>query len=93
MEMIKSLCMTLVHFPSLKCIQEGRQCHNRVDFQFGVKLDSISFPDIFNSCSDLIVNVHCSGESASQVRELKTTFSFCPFTVMVGSLYGFPGAG
>ena len=24
---------------------------------------------------------------------LSTTFSFCPFTVMVDSLYGFPGAG
>ena len=24
---------------------------------------------------------------------LSTTFSFCPFVVMFGSLYGFPGAG
>ena len=36
--------------------------------------------------------MHCSRESASQVGELSTTFSFYPFTVMVGSLYGLPGA-
>ena len=49
-----------------------------VDFQLGVKLDSISLPDIYtesskchtgscNSGSDLIINVHCSGKSVSQV--------------------------
>ena len=101
--MVKSLCMThvLVYCAGLTCIQEGWQNHSRVDFQLGVKLDLISLPDICtesskchtgfcNSGSDLIINVHCSGKSASQVGELSTTFSFCPFAVMVGSLYGMP---
>ena len=97
--MVKSLCMTLVYCPGLTCIQEGWQYHSLVDFQLGVKLDSISLPDICtesskchtgfcNSGSDLIIDVHCSVKSASQVGDS----SFCPFTVMVGSLYGFPGA-
>ena len=99
--MVKSLCMTLVYCPGLTCIQEGWQYHSLVDFQLGVKLDSITLPDICtessdchtgfcNSGSDRIINVHCSGESASKVGEyLSTTFSFCPLTVMVGSLYSF----
>ena len=102
--MVKSLCMALVYCPGLTCIQEGWQYHSRVDFQLGVKLDSISLPDICtessechtsfcNSGSDLIINMHCSGERASQVGELVNNFQFLPFTVMVGSLYGFPGAG
>ena len=49
-----------------------------------------------NSGSD--PNVHFSGESAPQVGELINNFQFlsiqfCPFTVLVGSLYGFPGVG
>ena len=44
-----------------------------------------------NSGSDLIINVHGSEKSASQVGEFINNFQFCPFTVMVGSLYGFPG--
>ena len=82
----------------------GLAVHSLVDFQLGVKLDSISIPDICtesyecqtcfcNSGSDLIINLHCSGESAPQVGEFIINFSFCQFTVTVGSLYGFPGAG
>ena len=100
--MVKSLCMTLVYCPGLTCIQVGWQCHSLVDFQLGVKPDSISLTGICtesskcdtgfcNSGSDLIIKVHCPGKSASQVGEFINTFSFCPFTVMVGSLYGFPG--
>ena len=44
--MVKSLCMALVYCPGLTCIQEGWQYHSLVDFQLGVKLDSISLPDI-----------------------------------------------
>ena len=72
--MVKSLCMALVYCPSLTCIQEGWQYHSLVDFQLGVKLDSISLPDICtdssechtgfcNAGSDLIINVHCSGKN------------------------------
>ena len=96
--------MTLVYCPGLTCIQEGWQYHSLVDFQLGVNFDSITLPDICvessefhtgfcNSGNDLIINVHCSGYSASQVGELVNNFQFCPFTVMVGSLYGFLGAG
>ena len=87
--MVKSLCMALVYCPGLTCIQEGWQYHSLVDFQLGVKLDSISLPDIctessechtslYNSGSDLIINMHCSGESASQVGELVNNFQFLP---------------
>ena len=66
--MVKSLCMALVYCPGLTCIQEGWQYHSLVDFQLGVKLDSISLPDICtessechtslcNSGSDLIINM------------------------------------
>ena len=44
--MIKFLCMSLVYCPGLTCIQEGWQYHILVDFQLGVKLDSVSLPDI-----------------------------------------------
>ena len=99
--MVKSLCIKLEYCPGLTCIQEGWQNHSLVDFQLGVKLDSISLPDICaessechtvfrNSGSDLIINVHCPGESASHVGEFINNFQFCPFIVMVGSLYGFP---
>ena len=85
--MVKSLCMTLVYCPGLTCIQEGWQYHNFVDFKLGVKLDSMTLPDICpvssefhtgfcNSGSDLIINVHCSRESASQVGEFINTFQF-----------------
>ena len=47
MEMIKSLCMTMVYCPGLTCIQEGWQYHRLVDFQLGVKLDSISHLQTF----------------------------------------------
>ena len=74
--MVKSLCMTLVYCPGLACIQKGWQYHRLVDFQFGVKLDSISLQDIktesskchtgfCNFDSVLIINVHCSGKIAS----------------------------
>ena len=46
MEMVKSLCMTSVHYPGHTCTEEGWQYHSLVDFQLGVKLDSISLPDI-----------------------------------------------
>ena len=85
--MVKSLCMALVYCPGLTCIQEGWQYHSLVDFQLGVKLNSISLPDICtessechtsfcNSGSDLIINMHCSGESASQVGKLVNNFQF-----------------
>ena len=89
MEIIKFLCMSLVNCPGLTCIQEGWQYHSLVDFHLGVKLDSISLPDICtessecytvfcNSGSDLIINVHCSGKSASQVGEFIKNFQFLP---------------
>ena len=84
---LKSLCMMLVHCLGLTCSQKGLQYHSHVDFQLGVKLDSISLPDICtessecntcfcNSGSDLIINVHCSAESASQVGEFINNFQF-----------------
>ena len=43
MEMVKSLCMTLVYSPGLTCIQEDCPYHNLVDFQLDseiiVKID------------------------------------------------------
>ena len=85
--MVKSLCMTPVYCPGLACIQEGWQYHSLVDFQLGVKLDSISLPDICtesseyhtgfcNSGSDLIISVHYSGDTASQVGEFINNFQF-----------------
>ena len=50
MEMVEYLCMTLVYCPGL--IQEGWQYHSLVDFQLGVKLDSISLPDICTESSE-----------------------------------------
>ena len=75
-----SLCMTLFYCPGLACIQDSWQYHSLVDFQLGVKLDSISLLDICtesseshtgfcNSGSDLSINVHCSGERVSQIGE------------------------
>ena len=77
--------MTLVFCPGLTCIQKDWQYHSIVDFQLGVKLDSVSLPDIYtessechiglcNSGSDLNINVHCSGESTAQVGECIKNF-------------------
>ena len=79
--------MTLVYCPGLACIQEDWQYHILLDFQLGVKLDSITLPNICtessechtgfcNSGSDLIINVHYSGKSASQVGEFINNFQF-----------------
>ena len=67
------------------CIQKGWRYmyHSLV----GVKLDSISLPDICtessechtgfcNSGSDLIINVHCSVHGASHVGEFINNFQF-----------------
>ena len=73
MEMVKSLGMTMVYFLGLACIY-----HSLVDFQLGVKSDSIPLQDICtksakchtcfrSSGRNLIINVHCPGESAPQV--------------------------
>ena len=81
----KSLCMTPVYCSGLTCIQEGWQYHSLVDFQIGIKLDSVSLSHIcaessechtgfYNSGSDLIINVHCSGKSATQVGEFISVF-------------------
>ena len=78
--MVKSLCMTLVYCPGVTCMQENWLHHSLVDFQLGVKLDSISLSDICtesgfcDSGSDLIISVHCSGESVSQVGEFINNF-------------------
>ena len=85
--MFKFLCMTLLYCSGPTCIQEGCQYHSLVDFQLGVKLDSISLTVICtessechtgfcNSGSDLIINVHCAGESASQLGEFINNFQF-----------------
>ena len=85
--MVKSLCMTLVYCTGLTCILGVRQYHSRVGFHLGVKLDSISLLDICmefsechtcfcNSVSDLIINVHSSGESASKVGEFINNLQF-----------------
>ena len=78
--MVKFLGMALVYCPALTCIYEGWQFNSLVDFQLSFKSDSISFPDICaksaecyaghrsSGCS-LIINVHCSGESASKIGE------------------------
>ena len=58
-----------------------------VDFQLSIKSDSISFPDIYaksaecyaglrsSGCSR-IINVHCSGESASKIGEFINNLKF-----------------
>ena len=64
-------------------------------FQLGVKLDSITLPDICTESSechndichsggDLIVNVHCSGVSASQVGEFINNFQFLSIAMNLG---------
>ena len=99
--MVKSLCMTLVYCLGITYIQDGWQYHSLEDFQLGVKLDSILLPDIWtessechtgfcNSGSDLVINVHYSGKSASQVGEFINHFRFLSihsagwFMVLVG---------
>ena len=68
-------------------IYEDWQYHSIVDFLLGVNRDNISFPDICtesskchtgicSSGSDLIINVHCSGKSASLVGEFLNNFQF-----------------
>ena len=70
--MVKSLYMTLVYCPGLLCIYEGMQYHSFVDVKLGVKLNSLSLPDICtesaechtglcNSGSNIII-IQCSGE-------------------------------
>ena len=61
------------------CIRGLAVQHNSLeDFQLSIKYDSISFPDICaksvecyaglrSTGCNLIINVHCSGESASKV--------------------------
>ena len=79
----------MVYSPGLTCIQEGWQYHSHVDFQLGVKLDSFSLLDTCTESSEchtgfailavkkkLIINVHCSGKSASQVGEFINNFQF-----------------
>ena len=99
-----SLCITLVYYPGLTCIQEGWQYHSLADFQLGVKLDSITLPDICmeysechtvfcNSGSDPIINVHCFGENAFQVCEFINNFQ-CLYIDSDGwFIVRFPGAG
>ena len=59
---------------------ESWQYNSLVDFQLSIKSDSISFPDICaksakcyaslrSSGCNIIINVHCSGESASKIGE------------------------
>ena len=74
--MVKSLCMTLVYCPGLTGIQESWQYHSLVDFQLGVKLDSISLPDICTESSECHTcfcnsgsDLHCSQESAEAEAE------------------------
>ena len=102
--MVKFHGMASVYCPGLTCIYKGWQYNNLVDFQLSIKSDSISFPDICakaakcyaghrSSGCNLIINVHCSGESASKIGEFINNLKFLSIhTVMVGSLYGFPGA-
>ena len=96
--------MSLVYCPGLTCIHEAWQYHSLVDFQFGVKLDSISLPNICTTSSEchtrfcksgsaLIINIHCSGQSASQLGEFINNFQFLLIHNDSCSLYGFPGAG
>ena len=77
--MVKFLGMALVYCPGLTCIYESWQYKSLVDSQLSIKSDSISFPDICaksakcypglrSSGCNLIINVHCSGKSASKIH-------------------------
>ena len=87
MEMIVSL-----HGGSILSLSKmhRRGLQSYVDFQSGVKLDSISLPNIYkesskchsglcNSGSDLNINEHCSGESASPVGEYISNLKYLSF--------------
>ena len=87
MEMVKSRRMTLVYCPGPTCIYKGWQYHSLIVVQFSIKSDSISFPDICaksakcytgfcSSGCNFIINVHCSGESASQIGEFINNLQF-----------------
>ena len=63
------------------------QQNSLVDFQLSIKSVSISFPDICarsakcyarlrNSGCNFIINVHCSGESASNIGEFINNLKF-----------------
>ena len=63
------------------------QYHSLVDFLLSVKSDSIALPDIYamiakcftgfrSSDSNLIINVHCSRESAYQIGEFINNLQF-----------------
>ena len=76
--MVKFLGMALVYCPGLTGLE---------DFQLSIKSDYISFPDICaksaeryaglrSSGCDLIINVHCSGESASKIGEFINNLKF-----------------
>ena len=63
------------------------QYHSLVDFLLSVTSDSIALPDIYvtitkcftglrSSGSNLIINVHCSGESAYQIGEFINNLQF-----------------
>ena len=66
---------------------KGWQYNSLVDFQLSIKSDSILFPDICaksaecyaglrRSGCNLIINVHCSGESASKIGEFINNLKF-----------------
>ena len=85
--MVKFLGMAFVYCPGLTCISAGWQYNSLVDFQLSIKSDSISFPDICaksaecyaglrSSGCNLIINVHCSGESASKIGEFINNLKF-----------------
>ena len=86
-EMVKFLGMALVYCPGHTSIKEGWQYNSLVDFQLSIKSDSISFPDIcaksakcyaglHSSGCNLIINVHCFGESASKIGEFINNLKF-----------------
>ena len=85
--MVKFLGMSLVYCLGPACILEGWQYNSLVDSQLSIKSDSISFPDICakaaecyaglrSSGCNLIINVHCSGESASEIGEFINNLKF-----------------
>ena len=83
-EMIEPLCMPLVY----KRFQIGSTtafyAFSMVSSFIDIYTESTkSHTGFCNSDSDRIINVHCPGESASQVGEFINNFGFCPFTVVV----------
>ena len=68
-------------------VSHAWQYNGLVDFQLSIKSDSISFPDfcaksaecyagLCSSGCNLIINVHCSGESASKIGEFISNLKF-----------------